>query len=109
MKFTENARSEIISRAAGKCEKCDGIVRSGGQIHHRKARGMGGTKSLESRSLANGLYVHPSCHAWIESHRAEAYENGWLVHSWQASVEVPVMRGHQKVLLTEDGRVVPSE
>ena len=77
----------------------------GGQIHHRKARGMGGTKNPESRSAANGLLVHPSCHAWIESHREDAYEHGWLVHTWQEPSRIPVLRGHDWVVLRDDGTV----
>jgi hypothetical protein len=109
MKFTEKTRQAILGRSKGKCEKCGGFVGEGGQIHHRKARGMGGTKNPESRSLANALYVHPSCHAWIESHREKSYENGWLVHSWQESTKIPVHRGHDWVTLLDDGTVVLGE
>lgn len=70
---------------------------------------MGGTKKESSRSASNGLFVHAACHAWIESHRADAYENGWLVHSWQESAAIPVLLGHDLVLLKDDGSVEPSE
>jgi hypothetical protein len=70
---------------------------------------MGGTKDKASRSPANGLLVHPACHAWIESHREVAYENGWLVHSWGDAEATPVLRGHDVVFLRDDGSVEPSE
>ena len=70
---------------------------------------MGGTKNPESRSAANGLFVHPKCHAAIESHREDAYINGWLVHSWQDPTQVPVLRGHEWTILLDDGTVEPSE
>lgn len=53
---------------------------------------MGGTKRGVN-SLANLALVCGSgttgCHGYIESHREEAYERGWLVHSWDDPAEVP--------------------
>jgi 5-methylcytosine-specific restriction protein A len=105
MKFTDKTRELIRYRASGRCEKCGGMLKDGGQIHHRKARGMGGTKDLRSRSAANGLLMHAGCHAAVESNREEAYRRGWLVHSWQESDQVPVLRGHEWLYLRDDGSV----
>lgn len=73
------------------------------QIHHRKPRGMGGTKNPESRSASNGLYVHFKCHEKIERNRADAYETGFLVHQYEDPKEVPVRRIDDWVLLDDDG------
>lgn len=89
MKFTQNVRDMIADRARSRCEVC-GVMVEYGQIHHRKARGMGGTVSEESRSTANGLYLDFKCHEMIERNRRKAYENGWLVHRWESSEEKPV-------------------
>ncbi len=89
MKFTEKTRELIRTRAADRCELC-GISVQDAQIHHRQARGMGGSKDVASRSAANGLYLHDRCHERIERNRTEAYENGWLVHKWEDSEERPV-------------------
>lgn len=32
------------------------------------------------------------CHGWVESHRAVAYEQGWLVHRWDDPALRPVLR-----------------
>src|SRR6056300_1190773 len=76
-----------------------------GQIHHRKPRGMGGTKDPASRSAANGLLVHFRCHERIERNREESYAFGWLVLQTQDSHETPVRLHHGWFLLNDDGSV----
>ena len=78
MKFTEKVRKEIVARANGRCESC-GSIAMYNQIHHRRPRGMGGSRDPLSGSAANGLFVHPACHSKIESDRKQALENGQLV------------------------------
>lgn len=104
MKFSTKTRDLVLSRAQDKCERCGGRITQA-QIHHRKPRGMGGSKNPEVGSPANAMLVHPACHAWIESHREQAYENGWLVHSWQEPSKIPVKRGFDWVTLRDDGSV----
>jgi 5-methylcytosine-specific restriction protein A len=106
MKFTEKTRDIIRERAKHRCEVCIMPITSGGQIHHRRPRGMGGTKNTVSRSAANGLYVHSSCHAWIEGNRSEALEKGFLVHQWDDPTKVPVRFGQEHRLLLDDGGFV---
>lgn len=65
-----------MARDGGRCRRCHGI---GEQIHHRKPRGMGGTRDKGINSPANLILVCQSCHADIESHRLDAYDTGWLV------------------------------
>lgn len=102
MKFTEKTRNVIRERAGGRCELC-GVGVSMGQIHHRQARGMGGTVRVEARSPANGLYLDMKCHERIERNRSEAYENGWLVHKWESSEERPVKMFDGWYMLAGDG------
>jgi hypothetical protein len=79
-------------------------------LHHRRARGSGGSKDSATNGPANLLYLcgsgtSPHCHGWIESHRTAAYNAGWLVHSWDDPARVPVaIVGRGPVLLTADGR-----
>lgn len=89
MKFTQQVRDVVADRANHRCELC-GVGVEHGQLHHRKARGMGGTVNAESRSTANALYLDFKCHEMIERNRSKAYENGWLVHRWESSEEKPV-------------------
>lgn len=49
------------------------------QLHHRKPRGMGGSSDPHINDPVNLIPVCLSCHQWIESHRDEAREKGWLV------------------------------
>ena len=102
MKFTEKTRDVIRSRAQDRCELC-GVRVQGAQIHHRQARGMGGSKDAEARSAANGLYLHDRCHERIERNRTEAYEKGWLVHKWEKSEDKPVLMWDGWKLLAADG------
>ena len=103
MKFTGKTRHLIQDRAKHRCELCGTAIREAGQIHHRKPRGMGGTKDLESRSAANGLYVHLKCHAKIESERWKAYQNDWLVRQYDASEKTPVLMWDGWKTLNADG------
>ena len=64
---------------------------------------MGGTKDHQSRSAANGLYVHLKCHAKIESERWKAYQNGWLVRQYDASEKTPVLMWDGWKTLNADG------
>lgn len=61
--------------------------------HHRRPRQMGGSRDPVVEDPANHLHLCGDgvrgCHGYVESHRAEAYEKGWLVHSWEDPREVP--------------------
>jgi len=102
--FTAKTRLTIIARSRGRCERC-GQRGYGMQIHHRQPRGMGGGSTQEVRSAANGLYVHPSCHRWIESHRSYSLERGWLVPKATDPSEYEVRIWSGWVLLSANGDV----
>lgn len=107
MKFTEKTRRLVEDRAKGICEMCGAPVGMG-QIHHRKPRGMGGTKNVASRSPSNALFVHFRCHEWIERNRTEAYHMGYLVHQAEESSEKPVLLSTGWFVLTDDGTLLPA-
>lgn len=44
------------------------------------------------------------CHGYVHAHPKESYENGWLVHSWDDPLNVPVKTFHGWMLLTEAGK-----
>lgn len=102
MKFTDGVRDQIRKRANDRCEMC-GAITAYHQVHHRRPRGMGGSKDTASGTAANGLWVHPSCHAKIESDREKAYEKGYLVYQGHDPAKVPVKIGLHWYLLDEDG------
>ena len=75
-------------------------------VHHRRPRQMGGTRRADANSPANLLSLCSRCHEFVESERAEAYVNGWLVHTHHDPAKVPclVEHGSRWVHLTDDGR-----
>lgn len=65
------------------------------QIHHRRPRGMGGTKQSSTDEAANGIVLCGSgtqgCHGWVESNRSDAIMSGWIVMQSQEPSTVPVL------------------
>lgn len=107
MKFTDAVKEAVDKRSANKCERCGLPVRGKGQYHHRRPRGMGGSKNPAVGSAANCLYLHPNCHAFIESYRQKALRSGYLVMQHQAPEDIPVKRWDGWVLLGQDGSLQP--
>ena len=87
--FSKLVRSIIDERARGCCELCGMPVESP-QYHHRRPRGIGGTKRVETGQAQNALLLHQKCHTRVESNRLEAYESGWLVAQSADPGDVPV-------------------
>ena len=90
------------------CEIC-GLLRAA-TAHHRDPRGMGGTRSAAANRPVNLILVCDPCHRQVESHRADAYREGWLVHTDVDPATVPVWLGGAYFLLSDDGsRVLYTE
>jgi hypothetical protein len=76
-------------------------------LHHRRPRGMGGSKDPRINDPANLLALCGSgttgCHGLIESYRERSYEHGWLLrHGWDAELTPFVdLRGHWWLLTGE--------
>jgi hypothetical protein len=70
---------------------------------------MGGTRRLDTNGLANLVMLCEPCHLRVESHRTEAYLNGWLVPQQADPALVPFLYRRRFVLLTELGAVEPVE
>jgi hypothetical protein len=91
--------ARVLARAAWACERCGVDLRgergSGWSIHHRRPRGMGGTRRPDTNSPVNLLAVcgsgNTACHGEIESNRAHAQECGWLVPQVLNPAEVAVL------------------
>ena len=75
MKFTDEVRKQIKERSKERCEVC-GALALHPQIHHRRPRGMGGSKDPVTGSAANGIWIHATCHSKIESQRSWAVDLG---------------------------------
>ena len=102
--FSPKTRQIVLGRADNLCEIC---CRGGPlQCHHRRARGMGSSKDPLTNTPANALAICPADHAWVESHRTEALENGWLVRQGKNPEHVPVLyRRTHFVILSADGSI----
>jgi hypothetical protein len=113
----EHVQALVLTRSAGKCEirspQCL-VARHGYRVamlpeherslHHRRPRGMGGTRRADTHTAANLLLVCGSgvtgCHAYAESHRELAYERGWLVRQGDDPARTPlVLHSGRRVLL----------
>jgi 5-methylcytosine-specific restriction protein A len=78
------------------------------QVHHRRPRGMGGSKDPETNSPANLIVVDPACHSWIEEHRMEASSDGFLVPQRESPSKWPVRHARLGfVFLLDDGSTQP--
>lgn len=105
--FPKKVKDIMGTRSGGMCEidNCGPIF----EWHHRGPRALGGTSAPWVNRAANGLGLASRCHRRVESNRAKAYENGWLVrrNGSQTAAEVPVLYRGRWVLLTDDGGVNP--
>ena len=103
-KFTPEIREKIRDRAKWRCERCgnNGPIF---QYHHRKPRGMGGSKDRTSGTPANALLLDPACHTYIESNRSESLDNGWLVYQGKDPSATPVRLWIGWALLAVDGTI----
>lgn len=102
-------RALVWERAAGRCEICGRFPGDFFSIHHRRARGMGGTRSKSVNMPANLLFVCGSgttgCHGKIESFRHMAYQSGWLLKWGQDASAAPFVDSSGVWwLLDNDGR-----
>lgn len=101
--FTPIVRGIVAVRSDRICEVCG--LRMGTQVHHRRPRGAGGTRRLESNQAANALWTCVDCHSRIESQRSEALTYGWLVRQTDDPTTVPVLYRGTWVLLDALGNL----
>ena len=72
---------------------------------------MGGTRRATTAGAANALFLHPSCHEWVEQNRTDAYNMGFLVAQQDEPCAVPVQMWDGIWQLSDDGskgNVIPN-
>lgn len=106
--FSKHVRSLVHARAQGYCEQCGGR-QAAMQYHHRRPRGMGGSKAVDTNGAANCVLVCDKCHRFIESYRHEFTEKGWLVPQGKSPTETPLWRFGHWVLLDDYGYTTPTD
>lgn len=110
--FTAEAKELMFDRALGECEVqwpnvCMGGLHTGLQAHHRRARGMGGTRRLATSRASNGVMACGACHLFLETgERKQARDKGFLVSQYSEPVLEPVFYRHERwVWLADDGSI----
>lgn len=105
---TEETARLVHDRSGGVCEVC-GAARAT-NLHHRLARGMGGTKAAIH---GPDWLLHlcgtgtTGCHGYIESHPEVSYARGWKIRRNRDPSTAPVQLGGQWVILLPNGEVEP--
>lgn len=104
--FPPTVRQLIVERSSGRCEvMAAGCTFTATAIHHRRPRGMGGSRRPDTNLASNGLATCDSCHRYIESLRDESHSRGWLVMQNQSPAAIPAVHRGQWALLLDDGSV----
>lgn len=89
--FNRQTKIAAFRRDDESCAKCRrGLTFERAQFHHRAARGAGGTSLAAVGYASNCLTLCHECHAWVESHRALAEIQGFLVRKPTEPHTVPV-------------------
>ena len=106
--FSKHTRELVFLRSGGRCERC-GVIRTRVEYHHRRPRGMGGSRATDTNGAANCVLLCVYCHRDIEAFREAAIDFGFLVPQGKKPAETPLRRHKQWVLLDDFGYVMPAE
>lgn len=106
--FSKATRELVFLRAGGRCERC-GWIEEATQYHHRRPRGMGGSRASDTNTAANCLLLCHYCHAKVESDRDKSLVLGLLVPQGKSPSETPVWRLREWVLLDDYGYATPTQ
>lgn len=114
MRVSSATRELVLARDEWRCFRCRAHV--GGpdaySIHHRKPRGMGGTKRPEINQPANLLTLcgtgTTGCHGNVESYRSQAKADGFLIFNLDDAARKPVKTPTGWVLLDNEGGMRPA-
>lgn len=114
-------RVAFFDRERGRCFRCRRPLRfedrgMGWSAHHRKPRGNGGTSDPAVGDISNCLILcgtgTTGCHGWVESNRAKAREQGYLVSAIGIAIPADVRVTRQdgsRWLMTSSGLAVRVE
>ena len=91
-------KQQIFDRDDWRCIRCLGAAND---VHHRKLKGIGGSKLLDTP--ANLISVCRYCHTWIHAHPSDAYNSGYMVHSWDNPETMFIVTKLGVLTLREDG------
>ena len=105
----QRTKEKVRDRADGKCEVC-GKYDPGCNFHHRRAKGMGGTRNPRIHDAQNlifacGLGNTSGCHGDIHGNPAYSKAMGWIVSRFSPyePEQVPVRLWDGMFWLNPDG------
>ncbi|WP_018501893.1 HNH endonuclease [Parafrankia discariae] len=104
-----DTRRLVLARAGGRCESCAGDLDiSRYSLHHRRPKGMGGSRATDLHSPTNLLVLcgrgADGCHGDVHGHPVAARDAGMLVRRAADPARVSVLiHGTRRVLLTAEG------
>lgn len=101
-------RAVVLARDGHRCARCDvSCLNVPASVHHRKARGMGGTRDPRSSDPRNLILLcgtgTTGCHDWVESHRDAARDAGWLLRGYHELDRPLITRLGTRIVLFADG------
>ena len=84
-------RQLVQGRAFGRCERCLKPTLSG-HHHHRRPKGLGGSRLPDRHDVANLVWLCPEDHRWAHANPRAAAESGFIVprSSGRHPLEVPI-------------------
>ena len=101
-------RGLVNKRSGGVCERCG--IKPATNIHHRRARGMGGTRR-DIHSAEWLLHLcgtgTTGCHGYIEAHPEISYSKGWTLRQNRRARDTPVQTSAGWDILNSDGTTTP--
>lgn len=111
LKVTPRVRQIVLERDLFSCARCGLYIGpfTPYSLHHRRPRGAGGSRRPETNLPANLLVLcgHATspdgCHQYVERHREEAREAGYILTQQQTPAEVPVFTHRGWLLLDDEG------
>jgi 5-methylcytosine-specific restriction protein A len=99
-------RQTVQGRAFGRCERCLKATLCG-HLHHRRPKGLGGSKAPDRHDVSNLVYLCPDDHSWAHNNPLDAIAAGYLVprSSGLSPLMVPIkdMAG-QTLFLDNEGQ-----
>ncbi len=106
--ISDITKQVVRRRSGGMCERC-GVERAT-NLHHRRARGMGGTR----RAVHTAEWLlhlcgtgTTGCHGYIEAHPQISYAKGWKLRGTRPATTPVQLYAHGWVVLHPDGTVEP--
>jgi len=115
-KQRRDAREVVLKRDGNTCQRCGvDLVYKLASIHHRRPRGMGSSRLVDTPSnlvlLCGSATTPKSCHQTVESLRDEARVEGWLIPKLSRvhPSQVPLLTHRGWLLLADDGSSTPYE